>query len=58
MRAVVIPPVLAAEADDAVEDALAYGEIGPARRSLLDRLRQSLEVSLDDARRIEADLGV
>ena len=41
----------------AVEDALTYGDIGPARRSLLDRLRESLEVSLDDARRIEADLG-
>ena len=41
----------------AVEDALAYGDIGPAQRSLLDRLRESLEVSPDDARRIEADLG-
>ena len=42
----------------AVEDALAYGDIGPARRSLLNRLRESLEVSPDDARRIEADLGI
>ena len=41
----------------AVEDALAYGDIGPARRSLLDRLRESLDVSSDDARQIEADLG-
>lgn len=42
----------------AVEDALAYGDIGPAQRSLLDRLRESLNVSSEDARRIEADLGV
>ena len=42
----------------AVEDAMAYGDIGPARRSLLERLRESLDVAPDDARRIEADLGV
>ena len=42
----------------AVEDALAYGEIGPAQRSLLDRLRESLDMSTDDANRIEADLGL
>ncbi len=42
----------------AVEDALAYGEIGPAQRSLLDRLRESLAISFEDARRIEEDLGV
>ena len=42
----------------AVEDALTYGEIGPARRSLLDRLRESLEMSLEDAQRIESDLGM
>ncbi len=40
----------------AVEDALTYGEIGPARRSLLDRIRESLGVSPDDAGRIESDL--
>ncbi len=42
----------------AVEDALAYGEIGAAQRTLLDRLRDSLKMSPDDARRIEADLGL
>ncbi len=42
----------------AVEDALAYGEIGPAQRSLLDRLRESLAISAEDARRIEGDLSV
>lgn len=42
----------------AVEDALAHGEIGPAQRSLLDRLRESLAVSTEDARQIEGDLGV
>ena len=42
----------------AVEDSLAYGEIGPAQRTLLDRLRQSLEMSPEDALRIESDLGL
>ena len=42
----------------AVEDALAYGNIGPAQRSLLERLRESLAISAEDARRIEGDLGV
>ena len=42
----------------AVEDALAFGEIGPAQRTLLDRLRESLEISFEDAGRIEADLGL
>ncbi len=42
----------------AVEDALAYGEIGPAQRTLLDRLRESLEMSPDDASRVESDLGL
>ncbi len=42
----------------AVEDALAYGEIGPAQRSLLDRLRESMAISSEDAGRIEGDLGV
>ncbi len=40
----------------AVEDALSHGEIGVSQRGLLDRLRESLEVSEIDARRIEADL--
>ena len=42
----------------AVEDSLAHGDIGPAQRSLLDRLCESLEVSSADARRIESDLGL
>ncbi len=42
----------------AVEDALAYGDVGPAQRTLLDRLRESLDISIEDAGRIEADLGV
>ncbi len=42
----------------AVEDAMAYGDIGPAQRTLLDRLRESLDMSPDDARRIESDLGL
>jgi hypothetical protein len=42
----------------AVEDTLAYGEIGPAQRTLLDRLRDSLEMSSKDAWRIESDLGL
>ncbi len=42
----------------AVEDSLAHGEIGPAQRSLLDRLSESLDVSSADARRIESDLGL
>ncbi len=42
----------------AVEDSLAHGDIGPAQRSLLDRLCESLGVSSADARRIEADLGL
>jgi hypothetical protein len=42
----------------AVEDALAYGEVGPAQRTLLDRLRESLEMSPEDALRIESDLGL
>ena len=42
----------------AVEDALAYGEIGPAQRTLLGRLRESLEMSADDALHIESDLGL
>ncbi len=42
----------------AVEDSLAHGEIGPAQRSLLDRLCESLDVSSADARRIESDLGL
>jgi hypothetical protein len=42
----------------AVEHTLAYGEIGPAQRTLLDRLRDSLEMSSKDAWRIESDLGL
>ena len=42
----------------AVEDTMVYGDIGPAQRTLLDRLRESLRMSPDDARRIEADLGL
>jgi hypothetical protein len=42
----------------AVEDALTFGEIGPASRSLLDRMRESLDIGPGDARRIEADLGL
>ena len=42
----------------AVEDALAYGDIGPAQRTLLDRLRESLQMSPQDALRIESDLGL
>ncbi len=42
----------------AVEDSLAHGDIGPAQRSLLDRLCESLGVSSADARRIESDLGL
>lgn len=41
-----------------VEDALTHGDIGPSQRSLLDRLRESLAVSSEDARRIESDLGL
>ena len=40
----------------AIEDALSHGEIGPAQRRLLDRLRDSLEMSAFDAKRVEADL--
>lgn len=40
----------------AVEDALSHGEIGPSQRGLLDRLRESLDLSEADAHRIEADL--
>lgn len=39
-----------------VEEALAYGEISPGQIKLLDRLRQSLQVSEDDANRVERDL--
>ncbi len=42
----------------AVEDALAHGDLGPAQRSLLERLRESLEISRADAVRIESDLGL
>ena len=42
----------------AVEDSLAHGEIGPSQRSLLDRLRESLEIATADARKIESDLGL
>jgi len=40
----------------AVEEAVAYGEINPGQIALLDRLKQSLQVSDDDARRVERDL--
>jgi len=40
----------------AVEEALAYGEINPGQIALLDRLRQSLHVSDNDARKVEMDL--
>jgi hypothetical protein len=39
-----------------VEEALAYGEINPGQIALLDRLRQSLQVSEDDANRVEREL--
>lgn len=39
-----------------VEEALAYGEISPGQIALLDRLRQSLQVSEEDASRAERDL--
>jgi len=39
----------------AVEEALAYGEIHPGQIALLDRLRQSLQISDDEARRVEID---
>mgnify|MGYP001811770195 FL=1 len=41
----------------AVEDSLSFGEVGPAQQQVLERLRESLGVSPQDARRIEADLG-
>jgi len=40
----------------AVEEALAYGEINPGQIALLDRLRQSLHVSDNDARKVEMGL--
>lgn len=40
----------------AVEDALAHGDLGPSQRALLDRLRESLQLSPENAARIEADL--
>jgi len=40
----------------AVEEALSYGDINAGQLALLDRLRQSLKVSDDDARRVEVDL--
>lgn len=41
----------------AIEEALAYGEINPGQIALLDRLKQSLQVSDVDARRVETDLN-
>ena len=40
----------------AVEDALGHGELGPSQRALLDRLRESLGLSAENAARIESDL--
>ena len=42
----------------AVEDALLDGKLGTSQRALLERLRESLEMSAEDARRIEADFGL
>jgi len=41
----------------AVEETQAYGEITPAQISLLERLRESLNVSPDDAARLEQNLN-
>jgi len=41
----------------AVEETLAYGEITRAHISLLDRLKDSLQVSQEDATRLELDLN-
>jgi len=40
----------------AVEEALAYGEINAGQIALLDRLKQSLQISDDDATRVETHL--
>jgi len=40
----------------AVEEVLAYGEIGQGQIALLDRLKQSLRVSDADARKVEMEL--
>ncbi|MFT5770161.1 MAG: hypothetical protein ACI9H8_002145, partial [Lysobacterales bacterium] len=40
----------------AVEETLAYGEITKGHISLLDRLKESLQVSQEDATRLELDL--
>ena len=40
----------------AVEETLAYGEISKGHIALLDRLKDSLQVSQDDATRLELDL--
>ena len=41
----------------AVEETLAYGEMGKSQIALLDRLRDSLNVSKDDADRLERSLN-
>ena len=41
----------------AVEEALAYGEISKGHIGLLDRLKDSLQVSQDNATRLELELG-
>jgi len=40
----------------AVEEAMAYGEVNRGQLALLDRLRESLNLSPDDARRMETGL--
>lgn len=39
----------------AVDEAMAYGEIHPGQIALLDRLRDTLQISENDARKIELD---
>jgi hypothetical protein len=41
----------------AVEETLAYGEVSKGQISLLDRLRDSLNVSKEDADRMERSLN-
>jgi len=42
----------------AVEEVMAMGEVTMGQRALLNRLRESLQLSKNDAERLEWDLGL